>query len=111
MIGERFLLDTGGAGPLLVYDYFARPHPEAVVDAHGGGARSQQLHLYGIGGEVETRPYQLASVKLGNVNFTDVLAYRIAGDKVLRWFTVGFDYAHERVYLTPSDEGRAILGL
>ena len=124
VIGERFLLDTGGAGPLLVYDYFARRHPEAIIDAHGGGARTRPLHLYGIGGEVQTRPYQLASVKLGNVNFTDVLAYRIAskgayasatdaqiGPEFFKLFTLGLDYANNRVYLVPNTEGRKAMGI
>ena len=123
-IGERFLLDTGGAGPLLVYDYFARRHPEAMVDAHGGGARSRDIHLYGIGGEVQTKPYQLSSVKLGNVNFTDVIAYRIAskgayasatdaqfGPEFFKLFTLGLDYANNRVYLTPNSDGRKAMGI
>jgi clan AA aspartic protease (TIGR02281 family) len=122
--GERFLLDTGGAGPLLVYDFFARRHPEALVDAHGGGARSQPLHLYGIGGEFETRPIQLASVKLGNVNFTDVIAHRIAskgsyasntdaqiGPEFFKLFTLGLDYANNRVYLVPNADGRKAMGI
>jgi predicted aspartyl protease len=124
VIGERFLLDTGGAGPMLVYDYFARRHPEALVDAHGGGARSRPVQLYGIGGEFETKPYQLSSVKLGNVNFTDVIAYRITskgayasptdaqiGPEFFRLFTLGLDYANNRVYLVPNAEGRKAMGI
>ncbi len=124
VIGERFLLDTGGAGPLLVYDYFARRHPEALVDEHGAGARSRPAHIYGIGGEIQTRPYQLASVKLGNVNFSDVIAYRIAskgayasatdaqiGPEFFKLFTLGLDYANNRVYLVPNAEGRRLMGI
>jgi clan AA aspartic protease (TIGR02281 family) len=124
VIGERFLLDTGGAGPLLLYDYFARRHPEAVTDAHGGGARAQPMHLYGIGGDIETRPYQLASFKLGTVNFTDIIAYRIAskgayasatdaqiGPEFFKLFTLGLDYANNRVYLVPNSAGRKAMGI
>ena len=63
-LGERFILDTGGVGTFLIFDYFARRYPEALKDK-GEGARSRPVVFRGIGGAFETRPYQIAELKLG----------------------------------------------
>ena len=55
-IGERFMLDTGGYGTLLVFDSFVRRNATAMVD-EGGGVRARPLRLRGIGGEIETKAY------------------------------------------------------
>jgi hypothetical protein len=67
---------------------------------------------------------QIASLKLGNVNFTGFTAYRVVGRgtyaqnddgivgvEFLRLFTLGFDYAHSRIYLVPNSSGRAAMGI
>ena len=122
-VGERWILDTGGAGTFLIFDYFARRHPEALHD-QGGGGRERRKRLYGIGGEIDAQPYQIASLKLANVNFTGFVGYRVTGSgsyaqnddglvgvDFLRLFTLGFDYPNSRVYLVPNRDGRAAMGI
>jgi Aspartyl protease len=121
-VGERWILDTGGAGTFLIFDYFARRYPEALRDNGGGDQRER--HLYGIGGAIPAKPYQIASLKLANMNFTDWVGYRVdgrgayaqnddglVGVEFLRLFTVGFDYANSRVYLVPNRDGRIAMGI
>jgi clan AA aspartic protease (TIGR02281 family) len=122
-LGERFTLDTGAAGTFMIFDAFARKHPEALVDKSGGGYL-RNMRFTGIGGEIETRPYQLGSVKLGPINFIDYVGYRVMnarsyegdddgliGTDFLRLFTLGLDYAKSRVYLVPNKDGRKALGI
>jgi clan AA aspartic protease (TIGR02281 family) len=121
-LSERFTLDTGGGGTLLIFDAFARKHPEALVDKRGGSGRDMIFN--GIGGVIETRPYQLSNVQLGPINFQDFVGYRVMnarsydgdddgviGTDFLRLFTLGLDYANSRVYLVPNRDGRAAMGL
>lgn len=121
---ERFILDTGGAGTFMIFDAFARRHPEALVDM-GGGSYLREVQYYGVGGAIETRPYQLASVKVGTLNFHNYVGFRVTsaksydvggvdgiiGTDFLRMFTVGLDYANDRVYLVPNAAGRKAMGL
>jgi predicted aspartyl protease len=120
---DRFMLDTGGAGTFLILDYFARRHPEAVRD-EGAGARSRPIRFSGIGGAFDVRAYQIKSLKLANINFSEFVGYRVtssgsypgATDGViapafLRLFTVGLDYGNARIYLTPNTEGRRAMGI
>ncbi len=117
-LGERFLIDTGASGPVLIFDYFRRRHPSALVDLGGGEARNR--HFLGVGGAFETQPYQLDSVRLGNVNFKDFLAFvvrtktayasdedGVLGTEFLRLFNVYLDYANSSIYLEPNARGRA----
>ena len=122
-LAERFILDTGGVGTFLIFDYFARRHPEALKD-EGQGARIRPMRFHGIGGSFDTRPYQIAALKLGNIRFTDFVGYRVTsagsyagasdgliGDVFLRMFTLGLDYGNSRVYLVPNDVGRKAMGI
>jgi predicted aspartyl protease len=121
-VAERVGLDTGGSGSFLMFDYFTRRNPNVLRDDDGGiyADGPQQI---GVGGAFATKPAFVHTLELGTLHVPSVLGYRVTsersytqeldgviGDKVLRWFTVGFDYAHERVYLTPNAEGRAKLG-
>jgi len=114
-VGDRWTLYTGGGTTFLIFDSFARAHPEAVRDNHGWGARSDPVTFYGVGGEFDTRPYLIANLQLSSINFIDVLGYRVTskqsysddGDGIigadfLRLFTVGLDYGHSCVYLVPT---------
>ncbi len=123
-LSERFLLDTGGAGTFMIFDAFARKHPEALVDK-GFGGDLRNVDYYGVGGRIDTQPYQLHSVKLGSLNFQDFVGFRVMsaqsydwgtddgliGSDFLRLFTVGLDYANGRVYLVPNKDGRRAMGL
>ena len=121
-VAERVGLDTGGSGSLLMFDYFTRRNPNALHD-DDGGFYSEGPEQIGVGGAFATKPAFVHTLELGSLHVPSVLGYRVTsansytqemdgviGDKVLRWFTVGFDYMHERVYLTPNAEGRAKLG-
>jgi predicted aspartyl protease len=118
-LGERFVLDTGGVGGLLIFDYFARRHPEALVDE--GGRPDENVYFRGAGGEFKADPIQLKSVLIGQVNFANFVAYRVRGtsyssnqDGVIgpaffRYFTLYTDYGNSELYLTPNDVGGAIM--
>jgi predicted aspartyl protease len=121
-VAERVGLDTGGSGSFLMFDYFTRRNPNALHD-DDGGIYSDGPEQIGVGGAFATKPAFVHTLELGSLHVPSVLGYRVTsarsytqemdgviGDKVLRWFTVEFDYAHERVYLTPNAEGRAKLG-
>jgi predicted aspartyl protease len=120
-VAERVGLDTGGSGSFLMFDYFTRRNPNALRD-DDGGIYADGLEQIGVGGAFATKPAFVHMLELGTLHVPSVLGYRVTsersytqemdgviGDKVLRWFTVGFDYAHERVYLTPNAEGRVKL--
>ena len=91
----------------------------------GGGGNLREVRYYGVGGAIDTRPYQLASVKLGHLNFQDFVGFRVTscqsydwgsddgiiGTDFLRLFTVGLDYANGRVYLVPNAAGRKAMGI
>ena len=123
-LSERFIIDTGHAGTFMIFDAFARKHPEALVDKGGGGAL-RNVQYYGVGGTIETRPYQLASVKVGWLNFLDFVGFRVTNDRsydfgsddgvigsdFLKLFTVGLDYANSHVYLVPNTAGRKAMGI
>jgi hypothetical protein len=115
-LGERFIIDTGGAGGLMIFDYFARRYPGALVDRGGGNGN---VRLTGVGGKIDTRPYQLKAVKLGNVTFEDFVALRVMertsyespfdgliGADELRFFTVWLDYADSQILLVPNNLGQ-----
>lgn len=122
-VAERMGLDTGGAGSFLLFDYFTRRNPNALHD-DDGILFSDGPQQSGVGGAFTTKPAFVRALELGDLRVPNVVGYRVTsersyaqeidgviGDRVLRWFTVGFDYAHERVYLTPNTEGRSRLGL
>ncbi|MBV9440892.1 MAG: aspartyl protease family protein, partial [Candidatus Eremiobacteraeota bacterium] len=121
-LSERFLLDTGGGGTFLIFDAFARKHPEALRDAGGGVKRARRFR--GVGGAFDTQPYEIESVRLGALNFERFVGYRVTssgsyqgtddgviGAEFLRLFTLGLDYANSRVYLVPNSDGRKAMGI
>lgn len=121
-LGERFIIDTGAPAPLLLFDYFQRRHPEALVD-RGGGGNARFLRFYGVGGNFQTVPYQLDSVRLGSAEFKGTLAYAVRsrtsyggeqdgliGVQFLELFNVYLNYADSRIYLEPNAFGRSASG-
>jgi hypothetical protein len=114
---ERFMIDTGSHGALLIFDRFARRYRSALVD-EGGGGDLRIAYGRGVGGDFDLLPYQLRSVRIGNVDFQDFLAYVVRqhklydqdvdgliGDGFLRLFDVYFDYAYSKIYFVANDLG------
>jgi len=115
--GSRFVLDTGGAGAVLIDDYFRRLHPEAVRNADEGNARSEAM--LGIGGQFETKLYKIGSMTVGNETFNDFYANVVTtstaytgnqdgliGPDFFQLFTVYADFPHRKMFLVPNDVGR-----
>jgi hypothetical protein len=118
-LGERFVVDTGASGSLVIFDYFARRYPNALVDLGGGENRGRRYA--GVGGAIQTQPYQLQTIELGPLVFHKFVVYRVTsrssfpvaadgliGADLLRYFDLYTDYAHARLYLAPNDDGRAV---
>lgn len=116
-LGERFLIDTGGGGTMLVFDYFARRHPEALT---GALSAYGEPTFRGVGGNFATRPYRIGAVRLGNLNFKDFTVFRVMsanaysgsedgviGVGFLELFTLYTDYGNSVLYLVPNAAGRA----
>lgn len=116
-LGERFRPDTGASGTMLVFDYFARRHPEAFtapVSSEG------QPHFAGAGGAFSAEPYRVAAATLGNFRLTNFTVYRVSsarsfsgfddglvGTALLSLFTLYTDYGNSMLYLVPNATGRA----
>jgi len=120
-VGERWIVDTGG-GTFLIFDYFARRHPEALRDK-GGGGDDRNARFEGIGGFFSTRPYQIAELRVGNIRFTDFVGYRVTsrgsyeessdgiiGTSFLQFFTLGINDGSGRIYFIPNAVGRKLMG-
>lgn len=115
-VAERFLLDTGGAGTFLLFDYFARRYPDVLRTPIG------KRTFLGVGGPFQTDGYRISDLVFASIHFKDFIGYRVgsrgayAGDQdgligtgFLRLFTLGLDYSHGRVYLTPNGLGRSMM--
>jgi clan AA aspartic protease (TIGR02281 family) len=124
MLAERFVLDTGGVGNFLVFDYFMRRNPNAFRETADAFPFARNPRLSGVGGAFSVTPAFVHQLTLGEAHVADLLGYRVAseqaythdldgviGDGILRYFTLALDYAGERVYLTPNSAGRKLLGL
>jgi predicted aspartyl protease len=122
-VAERIGIDTGGVGAFLLFDYFTRRNPPPLpdVDALAFGA---DPNFAGVGGGFAASPAFVSSFRLGGFTFHNVTGYRVLseqsfsqdsdgviGEGLLRNFTLGLDYANERIYLTPNADGRKALGL
>jgi len=117
--GDRFTIDTGAYGGIMMFDYYTRRNRAALVDEGGGGAL-REVRFIGVGGDIDTKAYQLKSVRLGNVDFRDCVAYAVSerkqydddddgliGQLFLRAFDVYFDYVDSKVYFIANALGRA----
>jgi clan AA aspartic protease (TIGR02281 family) len=123
-LGERFTVDTGAGGSFMIFDTFARKHPEALRDEGGGDEYARAMRFNGVGGHIDTKPYQIKSLKLGPISFNDFVGYRVMsassyegeddgliGADFLKLFTVGLDYANSRLYLVPNSYGKRAFGI
>jgi len=122
-IAERITIDTGADSPFLLFNYFARRHPEAMVDKDGGGARSGYVDFDGVGGTVETKPYELGEIVLGRSRFLDFVGYLVTsksyllsdedglfGTGFLRFYDVYIDYPNGVISLRLNDTGHRVAG-
>jgi len=114
VLGQRFILDTGATGGLMLFDYFQRRNPDVLRNAQWL-APNPNMRFIGVGGEFEVQPYRLRSVTIGQVNFTDFIALAVTsggsysanedgliGTDLLALFTLYTDYANGKVYLAPN---------
>jgi predicted aspartyl protease len=117
---ERFLIDTGAQGSLVLFDYFAQRYPD-VLDRSVAYA-DEGASFSGVGGVISTRPYLFAHLQLGQVDYKNFPGYLVTskgafdeasdgviGSSMLHFFNVWLDYANARVYLQPNALGRRAL--
>jgi clan AA aspartic protease (TIGR02281 family) len=110
---DRVIVDTGGAGALLLFDYFNRRHPEVFSDPEFA-----QLLFSGVGGQFDTKAFRFRSIKLGRLKLENFDAYRttgkqsypysadgLFGPEFLRHFDVDFDYVHAQMVLRQNHDG------
>jgi predicted aspartyl protease len=121
-LAERIVLDTGGFGPFLLFDYFTRRHPEALVDKNAMGLRVRPMQLRGVGGIIGTRAYDLPEIDLGSVRYVDFIGWVVTsksyggnqdglfGPDFLKVYDVFFDYPNGQVALTLNATGRRAAG-
>jgi len=115
---NRILIDTGGVGTILLFDHFARAHPEIFRTGVPG------VTLLGVGGPFDVDGWRMRHIRLGPVDFTNFTIYEVgskgsyAGDEdgaigydLLRHFTVVLDYTNGRVFLTQNHGAAASDGL
>jgi len=120
-LGERFTIDTGADGGVLVFDYFARRHPEALVDV-SHGFTGPPVRFSGVGGDFDTKRYELASVRVGRVNYQNFIADVVTssqayggnedgliGSTFLNLYTLYTDYQNSMLYFVPNDNGRRVM--
>ena len=110
--GDDFILDTGAAFSYVLFQRFARAHPEAAAVTGDGRVRTGS----GVGGSLSFRSVAAIRVELGTWAFGDAVGVEalapnalgfdnedgLIGADILHLFTVYLDYATRHVYLTPN---------
>jgi len=116
-LGERFKIDTGGAGGVMITDVFTRRYPGIT---RGFRSRGGQIRLTGVGGDFAATLYTEPNLRLGPTTFENFSALVIGSDRlyagggfdgvigpeILQYFTMTTDYADSTLYLTPNKLGR-----
>jgi len=116
--GDDFILDTGAAFSYVLFQRFARAHPEAL-ESEPGAVR----YGTGVGGTISFRPIAAKRITLGALQFDDAAGVEalspnalgfdnedgLIGADILRQFTVYLDYGASRVYLAPPDREQAVV--
>jgi hypothetical protein len=115
-LGERFQIDTGGAGGVMITDLFTRRYPGVTRTFIPSGG---SIELSGVGGDFMAPVYSVPEMRIGNTTFKQFSAIVIASDRLytfggldgvigpelLRYFTVTTDYADSALYLLPNNLG------
>ncbi len=109
----RISVDTGSRASLTMHSPFVREH-DLVARYH---AAPEAVVGWGVGGPSRGRPARYGTLKLGDRDIGGIAGDLYTGDKgsfanpdisgnlgggVLRRFTVAFDYANKKMYLTPN---------
>jgi predicted aspartyl protease len=108
--GDDFIIDTGAAFSYVLFQRFARAHPDAIET----GAR--ESYGNGVGGTFGYRSIETKRVVLGPWSFDDADGVEalsanafgfdnedgLIGADILRRFTVYLDYAGNHVYLATT---------
>lgn len=114
-VGEDFILDTGAAFPYVVFQRFARAHPDAIRPSGDGHTSFGS----GVGGSMSYRSVDTKRVALGPLPLEETYGVEalspnalgfdnedgLIGATILRRFTLLLDYAAGRVYLEPRGRG------
>ena len=115
--GDDFIIDTGAAFSFVVFQRFARAHPEAFPPSDD----ARVFYGTGVGGTMPYRKVEGRRVALGSWTFDDELGVEalspnalgfdnedgLIGADILKLFTLYLDYASNRIYLAPN--GRAAM--
>jgi hypothetical protein len=106
-------VDTGSRDSLTMSSPFVRAH--SLVKKYA--ASPEAVIGWGVGGAARGRPARFGALQLGDLNIEGIAGNLFVGDKgafsdpdiagnlgggVLRRFTVAFDYANRKMYLTPN---------
>ncbi len=108
--GERFVIDTGSAQTLTIFNYFARRHPKAL------GVTDRDAPQYdAVRGTLQSDRYDLTSVDIGKLHLRQFEALVVdpkhnnwpgidglIGAELLRYFTVWLAYDDSHVVLVPN---------
>lgn len=112
-IPGAFKIDTGSVAALTLYAPYVESHK---LGSRYNATPATIVH-WGIGGPAKARVARGGLLKIGSIAVNDpVLALSMAqkgagankrlagniGDKILKRFTVTFDYAHQTMYLKPN---------
>lgn len=117
-IAERTIVDSGADASLVLFDYFQRRYPKAMVDDANIGARTaRESSRQGAGGAFDVRTYAIADFALGTYRAHDLIAECVVsgssyvadedgliGNKLLSRFAVQFDYPDGKIYLIPPSD-------
>jgi hypothetical protein len=121
-LAERITIDTGAYGSFLIFPAFARGHPEALVDHHHLGRFARYPALRGVGGQIDTKAYDIAAIELGRQRYLDFIgwvvtsnSYAGAGDgafgpEFLKVYDLFLDYPDGRIALRLNTLGRRAAG-
>ncbi len=101
----------------MLFNYFARRHPEAL-SGRNAKPRVTPVEFEGVGGTIETKPYQLAEIDFANIRFVDFLGYVVTsngygydadglfGTDFLHFYDVFLDYPNGQIVLGLNEVGR-----
>jgi len=109
--GDDFIIDTGAAFSYVLFQRFARAHPDAAASAD-----ARVRYGTGVGGSLSFRSVTAKRVTLGAWSFNDALGVEalspnalgfdnedgLIGADILKLFTVYLDYGTNRMYLAPN---------